>query len=274
MTERYAIASVSSSDNSSSMSSTQKLVDSLFEENWSNVIEIIRAKPRLLRNRTLTRSFMNDGRTAQILPIHQACSMEFLPLDVLESLASAYPESLLKTETGLRRNCLQIAIRAGLHQDIIRFLLEKDPQAAIYQDSLGRVALHYACIKHDTYSIDLIQELVQACPATVCATDKMSHYTPLHLAASLCRSVDMIRLFISTSPQSVLMVSVKGLSPLDLALRTTEKSGSTSSHQREIVEILIGEEEKYRQLPLFSNFEKASQKKSNLSAVQQTSCFV
>ena len=268
MTDCYAIASVSSSD---SMSSTQKLVGFLFEENWSNVLQLIQAKPKLVRNRTLTRSFMNDGRTAQILPIHRACSMSLLPLDILESLVFAYPESLQKKETGLRRNCLQIAIRAGLSQDIIRYLLEKDHQAASYQDSLGRVALHYACLNRDTYSLNLIQELVQACPATVCATDKMNNYTPLHLAASFCQSVDMVRFLISTEPKSVLVVSKKGLSPLDLALSTAESSGLTSSsHQREIVKLLIETEEKYRKLPMFQNFEKASQKKLKL----KTSCFV
>lgn len=262
------------------MASSQNLIDALFENAWPTVHHLLEVKPKLAKQRTITRSFENDGQTSQILPIHMACRIPNLPLEVLKALVSVYPESPYKTETGYHRNCLQIAIRAGGSNEVIRFLLQNAPSSASHQDSWGRVALHYACGGNGDGAtsppppLSLLLDLIEACPAAICATDKKKKYTPLHLAILAGLPLESVQALIAVEPKSVLMLSWKGETPLDMALSVGERSYSKSTSLQDIVELLIQEVEKYQQLPMFQNFEKASQNKSKLRAVQQTSCFV
>ena len=233
-------------------SDSRNLNDAIFSEDWESVMHIIQLHPKCASKRYVSPSFMKEGRTSQVLPIHQACSMSSVPIKVLQSLIYAYPGSLDKTESGAQRNCLQIACRGRVSEEVLLFLIQQDPSAAEYQDCMGRVALHYAC--SNQFSLRCIDALVQACPASCRAADYIGKWTPLHIAASKCHSEQIVRFLISTSSEPVVMRTSKGSSPLDLALLNT-----TAPNKEGIINMLMQEEEKYRKTPTFQNIEKAEQ---------------
>jgi hypothetical protein len=231
----------------------RNLNDAIFQEDWENVLQIIEVHPKCASKRYISPSFMKEGRTAQVLPIHQACSMSSVPIKVLEALIYAFPESLQKTESGVHRNCLQIACRGRVSEDVLLYLLTQDASGAAHQDAMGRVALHYACSSQ--FSLKTIDALIQACPASVRAVDSIGKWTPLHIAASKCHSEQVVRLLLSTSTEPVVMSTSKGSTPLDLALM----NNGPSPYKEAIVTMLMQEEEKYRKTPTFQNMEIAEQ---------------
>ena len=194
----------------------RNLNDAIFSEDWETVLHILQVHPKSASKRYISPSFMKEGRTAQVLPIHQACSMSSVPIKVLAACIRAFPESLQKTESGARRNCLQIACRGRVSEEVLLYLLSQDPSAASYQDCMGRVALHYACSSQ--FSMKVIEALVRACPASVRASDSVAKWTPLHIVASKCYSDDVVQLLLAASAEPVVMRTSKGSTPLDLVL--------------------------------------------------------
>jgi len=244
----------------------RNLNDAIFTEDWESVLHIIQVHPKSASKRYMSPSFMKEGRTAQVLPIHQACSMSSVPIKVLGALIFAFPESLSKTESGARRNCLQIACRGRVSEDVLLYLLRQDPSAASYQDCMGRVALHYACSSQ--FSLNVIETLVQACPASVRAVDSVGKWTPLHIASSKCFSEKIVQSLLSASTEPVLMRTSKGSTPLDLALM----NDSASNIKDAIVSVLMLEEEKYRTTPAFQNIERAE--KTRFKTISNSSFLV
>ena len=243
----------------------RNLNDAIFSEDWDGVINIVQIQPKLAAKRYVSPSFMKEGRNSQVLPIHQACSMSTVPIRVIEALIYAFPGSLDKTESGAQRNCLQIACRGRVSEEVLLFLIDQDPSAAEYQDAMGRVALHYAC--SNQFSLRSIDALVRACPASCRAVDDVGKWTPLHIAASKCHSEQIVRFLLSTSTEPVVVRTAKGSTPLDLALMNT-----TVANKEGIIAMLMQEEEKYRKTPTFQNMEKAQQ--TNFKRISKNSFLV
>jgi len=153
---------------------------------------------------------------SQILPIHQACSNQYLTLPFIQSLVDAYPRSLSMCDSLTMRTPLHLAIIYGIGEHVVSYLLEKQYSSAKVQDYRGRVPLHYACADGFVgWTMPVVKRLVRRCPETIRATDD-TEWTPLHVAAIHSENVDVIELMLSLSPEAVLMTTKNGDTVIDL----------------------------------------------------------
>ena len=237
-------------DNAKSSMLTQ--VSSLmFQDEWQKATEIVRSNEMIARKKITSPYFMNEGYS-EIFLIHLACSISSVPVTFLETLFHAYPECSQATDSR-KRNCLQIALKSGISEEALLFLITKDPNSAAQQDCYGRVALHYAC--SNCRSETVIQHLVDACPAAVCADEALDGgWTPLHIVAQNCYSSSVARILIACSSQPLLMTTKSGHTPLSLNQRRPSRTPS----QLSIASILSSEEKRFVHLPIFQNYSQES----------------
>lgn len=215
---------------------------------WERALEMINENGNLVRKWSVAPSLTGGVAASEILPIHQACKMDGVTVQFLESLLWAYPESIKKRETGFRRIALHIAVRARCSDEVIMFLLDKFPEAASTLDVLGRVPLHYAISNHSSMSI--INSLISTCPAASRASDNLG-WTPLHVAANCARSAEMVETLVRCGSESVVAATKKGNTPLLVAQM------SEGPDRDLIVSILIEEEQKFEKTAYFQNFREA-----------------
>lgn len=228
--------------------STVAYVSSLmFQDEWQKATGIVRSSEKSVRRKLISPYFLKEGK-AEILLIHLACSISSVPVHFLESLLFAYPESLQQPDSR-GRNCLQIALKSGVSEEVLLFLIRKDPLSASHQDCHGRVPLHYACSNRCPEIV--VQELVAACPAAVRADENHGGWTPLHIVAQNCYSVAVARMLLSCSSQTVLMKTRSGFTPLEI----NKCSPHRTTSQLSISSMLTSEEKRFLHLPLFENFQ-------------------
>lgn len=138
-----------------------------------------------------------------VYPLFMACRTP-APRRVFELLYEAYPDAILATDDA-GRNCLQNALmgRAGrASPDIIEFMMEKNPDMVKQTDQGMRTSLSLACGSHTGVSFQIIRMLVQAYPEALRLFDGMG-LLPLHWEASnLTSRLDVLRLFVETSPET------------------------------------------------------------------------
>lgn len=224
------------------------LINIIANGEWKRASQMIQDNGNLVRKWSVAPSLTGGVAAADILPIHQACKMDTITVQFLETLLWAYPESLKKRETGFRRIALHIAIRARAPEEVIFFILDKYPQGAAVQDVLGRVPLHYAISNHS--SMRVIQSLITICPATTRAADNLG-WTPLHVASNMARSIEMVDILIECGAESVVSVTKKGNSPLMCATM------SSGPDKQIIITRLMEEEAKFEKTAYFKNFRNA-----------------
>jgi len=225
------------------------LQKAIITNNWTEARTIVKIMSGTCRKQTTAPSFF--GQISEILPIHQACACKSLPLDFLEALILAYPESVMKPETGLNRIPLHIAVKSQISKENILYLLHYHPHSAKRKDSLGRVPLHYAL--SNLVPLNIISELIHACPESVSAVDNFN-WTPLHVAANMCAPREVISMLVQAGPEVISMKTEGGSTPLKLALE------SSSIDKDVIVSILTEGEKKFMSTPIFQNLGEAIQK--------------
>jgi len=241
------------------MGKKNPLIELIFNSEWSKALKCLQEDGSYARKWNITQSFTGDLRPTEILPIHQACAKNDVEVPFLESLIFAYPESVDKRESGARRSILHIALRARVSDEVISFLLEKNPDGVLIQDSLGRVPLHYAFSNHASKAT--IEKLIKTSPDTIRAADNMG-WTPLHVACSLYHSAEIVEAMIQLCPEAVMMVTRKGTS-------TVTCSKTNPSRARDLIMAhLVNEEQKFLKMPAFQNFREAE-----IRHEKTTTCF-
>ena len=230
-----------------------QLVNLIASSEWQTAKELTEENGSLARKWTVAPSLSGGVNASDILPIHQACTMDNVTTHFLETLLFAYPESIKIRESGFRRIPLHIAIKAHASDDVIMYLLTKYPEGATVQDTLGRLPLHYAISNHS--SMNIINDLIRTCRSTVCAADHLG-WTPLHVAANIGRSTEMVKTLIDNGVETVVSKTRKGNTPLMCAFM------SEGPFRDSIATILKEEELKFEKSAFFQNFREA-EKKSN-----------
>jgi len=231
----------------------------IIENDWQKAQEKLRTDPDLAKKWSMSQSFSGDQLHAtEILPLHQACAKTDVRITFLESLILAYPEALNQCEKTNNRTPLHIATKFHLPDDVISYILSKAPDAALVQDSFGRVALHYAC--SNLASAITIKELITTHPITVLATDH-KEWTPVHVASNHTPFLAVIEIMLAFHPEAVVMVTKKGNTPVTCA------EMNSSNNQELIKSFLLSEEQKLYQLPLFENMRNAEKKDKQSSSL-------
>jgi hypothetical protein len=234
------------------MVGTNPLIQLIVDNEWQKALDMIQANGLLARKWSTAQSFTGvDQRQTSILPIHQACAKQNVSIHFLESLNFAYPEGMLRQESGALRCPLHIAIRTRVSDEVLFYMLDKFPEVISVADSMGRIALHYACSNHA--SMELVNRLITMCPESVRAADNMG-WTPLHVAASIGHRDEVVETMLGCSPEACVMVTRKGNTPLDVANRSETKAKDA------IVEMLKKEETKFHKTPTFENMMAAYQR--------------
>lgn len=224
------------------------LIKLIAECKWDQAKELLHDNGNLVRKWSVAPSLTGGIAASDILPIHQACKSVGCTVEFLESLLWAYPESISLPETGFRRLPLSIAIRSRQPDEVIFSLLDKYPDSASIQDSLGRVSLHYAISNHA--SMDVIRRLLTVCPSASNAGDALG-WTPLHVAANMARSAEMVEELLKHGPEAVVSSTKKGNTPLMCAQM------STGPDSQIIAVILRRKEEQFEQTAYFKNYRQA-----------------
>ena len=97
----------------------------------------------------LKKLITNDPKTAKqvddygMLPIHWACTESNVPLDVLEILLNAYPESA-KVRTNVNLLPIHIAVRSICTIAWLKKILEAYPEAILEKTGNGRSVVDFA----------------------------------------------------------------------------------------------------------------------------------
>jgi len=229
------------------------LVELIIASEWVTARELIRTHPNLAKKWSSSQGFSGDMLySTDILPLHQACTKVDVQIDFLELLILAYPKSLLKCETANNRNLLHISVRCHLCDEIIAYLVDKNPDTLLSQDSHGRIPLHYAC--SNLASLATIKKLITTHPGTVSATDKVG-WTPLHVASSQSPSLVIIETLLGFCPEAIVMLTANGISPMRCA-----EINNKSENKAVIISHLANNEQRFHQLPIFENMRNAERR--------------
>ena len=182
---------------------TATLQELIADRQWQRAINLIRGKGRLAQKKFKVPAFMHEWKgEAEIYPIHQACSSPTVPLELIDTLLFAYPDGINKTESNMKRNCLHIAVRAGVADEIIEYFLSEYPSLVYKSDEEGRIPLHYAI--SNGCSNEIVRKMVSICPRSICAPD-VRGWTPMHVAVGRETDPDIIRFMVSACPEAVLL---------------------------------------------------------------------
>lgn len=148
----------------------------------------------------------------------------------------------------MHRNCLHLATKFHLSDEVIAYVLVKTPGAVLSQDYFNRLPLHYAI--SNIASVDMVKKLIATHPITVRAGDDIG-WTPLHVACSHSPSLDIVKFILGSFPEGIVLKTNKGLTPVGCARQ------NTSDDRALILHYLIEEERKFVNLPLFENMKNA-----------------
>lgn len=255
-----AVSALSTLERSSSMSS--KYLDELmFDGRWDEAASYVKQNGRHAMKYRRAPQFMNVKEDSFVLPIHVALTKADVPLEFLEALVFAYPNSLMKHDSSLQRGCLHIAIKSRVPDHIISYLIHAYPGGARLQDVMGRLPLHYAI--SNLRSLSLISALIVECPRSIWAQDKMG-WSPLHVASGT--SLDVIKLLLSKSQETITLTTTRGRTPLVIAEESEHKN------KQEIVLFLQDAQKALERLPVFQNLRNAEKNGKNIFAIMSETC--
>ena len=164
-----------------------------------------------------------------MLPIHEACANESVPLSVIQALVQAYPDSARVTESAYHRLPLHIVCRKTANAQVVKFLLEQYADAALEPDALGRLPLHY--VLSNGADDDIVDLLLQYGPDAARGVDKKGWF-PLHVACSMGASTRVILQLLDLYPEASVMTTHRGTSVLS-CMRT-----QCSPNKNEVMELV------------------------------------
>jgi len=155
-------------------SQKENLLILIAKKKWTKILDRIASNPNEAHSRD------NDG----YLPIHHACCCVDFPVQIIESLIAAYPQSveLKSPKGGLIPLHYAVSRKSSNNFHIVQVLLCHYKEGASVRDVHGRTPLQYHLFHSPVLSLDLTKMLVNAHPDSVRIRDKHLRY-PLHFAA-------------------------------------------------------------------------------------------
>ena len=268
---RISISSSSSSERStfSVRSTTEKsyhyLHQLMFDGNWSDATNFINANGKFARKKRVAPQFLNTLCNSDLLPIHFACSRSDVTYEFLEALLFAYPSSITKRESGCLRNCLHIAVKSRVPDEIISYLIRRYPEGVKMQDAMGRIPLHYAL--SNMRSAELIEELIAACPETLWAQDKLG-WSPLHVAVGTLTPAEVIEHILSISAETITLTTQSGRTPMMIAMN------SDISRSDKVIDMIAKTEEEFGKIPAIANYRMAVKERKSIFNAMSEACYV
>mmetsp|Transcript_21229 Transcript_21229/g.30030 ORF Transcript_21229/g.30030 Transcript_21229/m.30030 type:complete len:237 (-) Transcript_21229:86-796(-) len=184
---------------------SKELSSAITSEKWQYAIDFCRSSPKAARTWSSREGFFEGAKTADVLPIHEACA-NGAPIEVVQALIDAFEEGIHRPESAYNRLPLHIACRKNANIEVIRVLMEKFPKAALEPDNLGRLPLHYALsngIQDEGIDI-LMQE-----PNAARGTDRRG-WIPLHVACQTGSSTRIVKVLLEAYPEGIVEMTNKG----------------------------------------------------------------
>lgn len=180
-------------------------------EQWDQVIVLAQSKPELVKHWTERIGFFEGVRPANVLPIHEACANESVPVAAIEALIQAYPQSIKVHESAYHRLPLHIACRKTANISVVRYLLEGYANACLEPDALGRLPVHYAI--SNGANDDVVSLLLKYNPNAARGVDGKG-WTPLHVACNIGASTRICTELLELYPEASVLCTHKGTSAL------------------------------------------------------------
>jgi hypothetical protein len=230
--------SLMDSDFTVSEADRSDLLELISKEKWKFVLRRLEQKPaeaRLKNDMMLGGTEGQEPIETRALPIHKAlCSKP--PLNVVESLLAAYPDSVKVTDERWGRLPIHMALLNNANAQILKLLVMSFPRSVqMAEKKDGRVPLHLACLFGSPYEVSL---LLTADERAIKARDRLGK-TPLELtyqSTNCHRETIMARL---QSKQSRTNASPQRVGPplqqsmhMDVGSAPPESPGATSMYSR------------------------------------------
>lgn len=221
------------------------------EQQWDRAIQMIHSDPSILKKRYALPTFVNEWKDASdVYPIHHACSMMNVPLELIDVMLSSFPKSIEKNESSLQRSCLHIAILKCLPDHILSRLIDVFPDAVKAQDKFGRVPLHYALSSLRNFQI--VEKIITVFPSCIQAQD-WKGWTPFHVAVTKNTNPNIISFMLSQCPQAVSIKNKNGSNALKLISEANDFANKAA-----IMEIVFKKDAELDELPESQNLRNAT----------------
>ena len=174
--------------------------------------EITSLYPRVRRMKSATK---------KRLPLHVVVQKK-APLCILEHLVSCHPRALV-TQDGCGDTPLNLACKR-YHCDPAILQLLACPGAVTIKDEGGNTVLHnyFQADSHYTVDLQIVQDLVNACPENLKVQGLPGRNTPLHVAVHLVNTIDalpVIRFLAESCPEAIRMKDRKGIYAIGLIVQ-------------------------------------------------------
>jgi len=198
-----------------------QLHDLLRKEDWSLATELLESKPMLAHKWHSVQRLYGGKFDAEALPIHSACAL-CPPASFIQTLATLYPEGLLKKEKAFGRIPLHIACRSLADSSVIRVLCEMEPRSVVERDSLKRVPLHYLIKNYNTFGDDEDGDVDEDKDDESSANESTDKQHECDKAAD---GIVALKLLVETNIDCVKVADHRGWVPLHVACSSSARQG-------------------------------------------------
>jgi ankyrin repeat protein len=113
---------------------------------------------------------------------------------------------------------LHMAVSSGAPLGVIEMLIKDAGDVVLKTNKYGETPLHLALMYHDS---EVAQVLISCGPDALRIREKKHGNLPIHTAAAAGLSVNVAKCLIETWPASIHEKNADGLTPLDIAAKTT-----------------------------------------------------
>merc|ERR1712037_697162 len=119
------------------------------------------------------------------LPLHIACQISTIPINIIDALISSYPSSVKEVDKQWGRIPLHYAVKCiPPNLDVISLLLSNYPLGASTMDRNYDTPIYYHLWYSRPHSLDVVKLLIHAYPESVSIEDGFSGL-PLHRVVEL-----------------------------------------------------------------------------------------
>lgn len=178
------------------------------ERQWSYVVTLAKSYPD---NAKKQKWVIIEKKNTKLHALHLACSKKPTE-EVVSVLISCYPKASQLSDSFFNRLPLHFACIYAANGDVVRTLLDDNPDAINKVAQNGRLPLHYAAAYGA--SREVIGLLVERYGLAARVADKRG-LLPVHLACLQNASVEVVEILLQSFPGAVYIKTEKGSTPLD-----------------------------------------------------------